>query len=52
MLKVINPYDQSVYREMAFDGPDEREGKIRLASETFRRWRRVPLLERIAVIRQ
>ncbi len=52
MLKVINPYDQSVYREMAFDGPDERESKIRLASETFRRWRRVPLAERIAVIRE
>lgn len=51
-LKIINPYDQKVFRAMAFDGPLDREKKIRRVFQTVRRWRRLPLSERIAVIRQ
>ncbi len=51
-LKVINPFNQTVYHEMAFDRPEERDRKIHNAREAFRTWRRVPLSERIAIIQE
>ena len=51
-LSVINPYDRSVVHEIPFDGSEARESKIRQAFEAFPHWRRTPLDERIAVIRQ
>ena len=46
-LKIIHPYDQRVFQAMAFDGPLEREKKIRRAFQTVCQWRRLPLSERI-----
>lgn len=51
-LKVINPYSQAVYHEMAFDRPEALNRKILNALEAFRSWRRLPLAERIAIIRE
>ena len=51
-LKVTNPYSQVVYHEMAFDRPEDVDRKILEALEAFRNWRRLPLVERIAIIRK
>lgn len=42
-LRVINPYDQSVYRELPFETPAALGEKIAAAREAFDQWRRVPL---------
>ncbi len=51
-LSVINPYDQSVYRELPYDQPAVRDRKIQFAAQTFRQWRRVALAERLDLIRR
>ncbi len=52
MLKVINPYDQSVYCTVAFDTPEDLDGKVRAAAGAAEQWRRVPLAERVAALEQ
>ena len=51
-LSVVNPYDQSIYRELDYDRPAVRERKVQLAAQTFSQWCRVALEDRMAVIRQ
>jgi acyl-CoA reductase-like NAD-dependent aldehyde dehydrogenase len=50
-LSVINPYDQSVYRTLAFDTPAEVAAKVQGAKAATERWRKVPLAERIETVR-
>jgi acyl-CoA reductase-like NAD-dependent aldehyde dehydrogenase len=49
-LRVINPYDQTACRELAFDTPEALEEKVRAAQTAFDAWRRVPLTERIQCV--
>jgi acyl-CoA reductase-like NAD-dependent aldehyde dehydrogenase len=51
-LKVITPYDQSIYRELEFDTAEKIETKVRDAQTAFARWRRVPLAERVQELRK
>ena len=50
-LKVINPFDQSVYRELSFDTSALLEEKIQVAKTAAEKWRIVPLAERVASVR-
>ena len=51
-LRVINPYDQSIYRELPFESQAALQEKIVAARTAFDRWRRVPLGERIVAVRR
>ena len=51
-LSVINPYDQKVYVELPFDDDAQIQAKLRRARQAFDTWRRTPLDDRIAVIRE
>jgi acyl-CoA reductase-like NAD-dependent aldehyde dehydrogenase len=50
-LSVINPYDQTVYRELALETIAGLEEKIRAARAAAISWREVPLAERVHVVR-
>lgn len=50
-LSVINPFDQSVYREQPFDTAASLEKKIQAAKAVARKWRMVPVAERVATVR-
>lgn len=50
-LKVINPFDQSVYRELSFDTTASLEKKIQAAKRASEQWRGVSLSERVAAVR-
>ena len=52
MLRVVNPFDQSIYRELAFDTEGDLEEKISAAKSMAQRWRSRPLIDRIAVVRE
>jgi acyl-CoA reductase-like NAD-dependent aldehyde dehydrogenase len=47
-LKVINPFDQSVACEVAYESDQSLERKLERARAAFQSWRRVPLAERIS----
>ena len=51
-LKVINPYDRQVYAELAFDTESQIKVKLRKSRRAFEKWRRTPLQDRIAAIRE
>ena len=51
-LSVINPYDQQVYVELPVDSDAQIETKLRRARQAFEKWRRIPLDDRIAAIRE
>ncbi len=50
-LRVINPYDQSIVCERAYESAAMVEEKIQAARKAFDKWRMVPLPERIDKIR-
>ena len=50
-LRVLNPYDQSVCCELAYDSAAELEEKVRAAAAAAVSWRKVPLAERIEMVR-
>lgn len=49
-LQVINPYNQDVYTELAFDDESQIDEKTELARNAFEAWRQTPLEERIDAI--
>lgn len=51
-LPVVNPYDQTIVRELAYHTGAERDEKVAATKRAFEIWRRVPLEERIVQIRK
>lgn len=51
-LKVINPFNQTVYTECQYDTDSRLGDKIHAARRAFERWRCVPLEERIETVRE
>ena len=51
-LSVINPYNQQVVVELPFDSETQIQAKLRRARQAFDTWRRTPLDDRIAAIRE
>jgi len=52
LLKVVNPFNQKVYVELPYDTNDRVREKIHTARRAFDQWRRLPLGERIGVVRE
>lgn len=52
LLKVVNPFNQKVYVELAYDTDIRVEKKIRAARRAFEQSRRLPLDDRIGAVRE
>ena len=50
-LDVVNPFDQSVLAQVAYDADAHVSDKLDAASAAFKRWRRLPLDRRAACVR-
>jgi acyl-CoA reductase-like NAD-dependent aldehyde dehydrogenase len=50
-LTVVNPYDQSVFRRIPFESDASLAEKVQTAAAAAARWRRTPLAERVAAVR-
>ena len=50
-LEVVNPFDQTVVCHVDYDEGARLEAKVARAHDAFRRWRQVPLEERIAQVK-
>ncbi len=51
MLKVFNPYSGKLVCELPYEEEKVLEGKMGLASSSYSAWRRVPLDERVILVR-
>ena len=51
-LRVINPFNQKVYVQLPFDDETQIRTKRQKARQAFENWRRQPLPERIAAVRE
>jgi len=52
MLQVINPYNQEIFAEMAYDDNVSVATKIKAARTALPMWRRMPLAERMSYIKE
>jgi acyl-CoA reductase-like NAD-dependent aldehyde dehydrogenase len=51
MLRVTNPYDQSIVAEIPYDSQEQIDAKLQAAVAAFEKWQYVPLGERIRIVR-
>lgn len=52
ILKVVNPFDRSVYFESPYAGWQEAEEAVSKARRAFVNWSRVPVAERVRLVRE